>query len=190
MAGLPHYTNSVAGLRNYDPVYLNQFEILITPPFGALPPVQSGENILTQNVKSITGLAVDIQPTAPVSQFYKFSERRYSGGEPSTSDMDLTVEFEVNLDSNNSMLVYNTLRRWADLIYNPLTGGMGLKRDYVGSMVISVFNKRGDVYRRIRIPSCFLSAPINEMTLDYNEGNAIYIMSVSWKCDYWDDQFI
>lgn len=190
MAGLPHYINSVAGLRNYDPVFLNQFEVIITPPFGALPPIQAGESILTQAVKSITGLAVDIQPASPVSQFYKFSERRYPGGEPSTSDMDLTIEFEVNLNQNNSIMVYDTLRKWADLIYNPVTGGMGMKRDYVGSMVISVFNKHGDVFRRIRIPSCFISTPINEMNLDYNEGNQIYTLAVSWRCDYWDDIFM
>jgi hypothetical protein len=66
---------------------------------------------------------------------------------------------------------------------------MGLKVDYVGSMLISVFNKRGDVFRRIRIPSCFISEPINSMDLDY-ETPAIYTISTSWVCDYWEDLFI
>jgi hypothetical protein len=191
MAGLPHFTNSRAAINNFEPVYLNQFEVIINPPPG-IPDSSTtfkGETILTQQVKSITGLAVDILPAANVEQNYKFATRRYAGGEPSTSDMTLSMEFEVNLNDANSMATYKILRQWSDLIYNPLTGAMGLKTDYVGSMVISIFNKRGDVFRRIRIPSCFLSEAINAMELDY-ENPAIYTISASWICDYWEDLFL
>lgn len=191
MAGLPHFTNSKAGINNYEPVFLNQFEILITPPSSV--ELQNsgfqGESILTQAVKSISGLTVDIQPQAPIEQNYKFATRRYAGGEPSTTDLDLRIDFEVNLDDNNSMSVYKVLRQWADLIYNPLTGAMGLKRDYVGSMLISIFNKQGDVFRRIRIPTCFLSEDLKPMELTY-ENSDIYILSASWKVDYWEDLFL
>jgi hypothetical protein len=191
MAGLPHFTNSLAGINNYEPVFLNQFQVLITPPPGIVDAniTFNGESVLSQQVKSITGMAVDIAPAQAVEQNYKFATRRYAGGEPSTSDMNLSMEFEVNLSDTNSMTVYKILRQWSDLIYNPLTGAMGLKVDYVGSMLISVFNKRGDVFRRIRIPSCFISEPINSMDLDY-ETPAIYTVSTSWVCDYWEDLFI
>jgi hypothetical protein len=191
MAGLPHFTNSRAAINNFEPVFLNQFEVLINTPAGIVDATTTfkGETVLTQQVKSITGLAVDILPASNVEQNYKFATRRYAGGEPSTSDMTLTMEFEVNLNDVNSMTTYKILRQWSDLIYNPLTGAMGLKSDYVGSMVISVFNKRGDVFRRIRIPSCFLSEAINPMELDY-ENPAIYTVSTSWICDYWEDLFL
>ena len=192
MAGLPHWTQSTAARNLYEPVFLNQFEVLITPP-AAITEANTtfqGEFILTQQVKSITGLALDIQPSAPVEQYYKFAARRYAGGEPSTSDMDLTMDFEVNLNNANSMSVYKILRQWSDLIYNPITGAMGLKRDYVGSILILIFNKQGDVFRRIRIPVCFISEPINAMDLDYDNGSAIYTISVNWKCDYWEDLFL
>lgn len=192
MAGLPHFTNSRAGLQNYEPVFLNQFEVLITPPAGIIAANATfrGESILTQQIKSVEGLAVDISPSQPVEQKYKFASRRYAGGEPSTSDLQFTTTFEVNLNDDNSMVVYKILRQWADLIYNPLTGAMGLKTDYIGSMLISVFNKRGDVFRRIRIPSCFIASSINEMPLSYDQGNAIYTVTLDWKADYWEDQFI
>ena len=191
MAGLPHFTNSKAAINNYEPVYLNQFEVLISPPAGIVDASTTfkGETILTQQVKSITGLAVDILANGNVEQNYKFATRRYAAGEPTTSDMTLTMEFEVNLNDVNSMSVYKILRQWSDLIYNPLTGAMGIKSDYVGSMVIQVFNKRGDVFRRIRIPSCFLSEAINPMELDY-ESASIYSLSASWICDYWEDIFL
>jgi hypothetical protein len=191
MAGLPHFTNSRAAINNFEPVYLNQFEVLINPPAGIVDAATTfkGEGILTQQVKSITGLAVDILPAAPIEQNYKFATRRYAGGEPSQSDMTLSIEFEVNLNDVNSMTVYKILRQWSDLIYNPLTGAMGIKNDYVGSMVISVFNKRGDVFRRIRIPSCFISEAINNADLDY-ENASIYTITTSWICDYWEDIFL
>jgi hypothetical protein len=191
MAGLPHFTNSKAAINNYEPVYLNQFEVLINPPAGIVDAATTfkGEGILAQQVKSITGLAVDIAPATTVNQQYKFATRRYAGGEPSQSDMTLSMDFEVNLNDANSMSVYKILRQWSDLIYNPLTGAMGLKSDYVGSMSISIFNKRGDVFRRIRIPSCFISEAINPMELEYETaGN--YSITVSWVCDYWEDLFL
>lgn len=191
MAGLPHYTSARAAINNFEPVYLNQWEVIINPPNGivAASTMFQGEMILTQQVKSISGLAVDITAVDPVQQNYKFATRRYAGGEPTTSDMAINMEFEVNLNDQNSMTTYKILRQWSDLIYNPLTGAMGLKTDYVGSMVISIFNKRGDVFRRIRIPSCFLSEPINSMDLDY-ETPSIYSIRASWICDYWEDLFL
>lgn len=189
MAGLPHFKNSKAGMNNYEPVFLNQFEVLITPPAGVITGPTTGEPILTQSIKSISGLSVDIAPQAPLEQNYKFATRRYAGGEPSTTDLDLKIEFEVNLDDSNSMTVYKTLRQWADLIYNPLTGAMGVKSDYVGSMVISIFNKQGDVFRRISIPSCFISEDLKQMDLTYESGD-IYVLNASWKADYWEDLFL
>jgi hypothetical protein len=87
------------------------------------------------------------------------------------------------------MYVYKTMRQWADLIYNPLTGALGLKKDYTGTIVISVFNKAGDVFRRITCRDCFIMAPINAMDLRYT-GTEIYSLRVQWAVDYFDDVFL
>jgi hypothetical protein len=86
--------------------------------------------------------------------------------------------------------MYKILRQWSDLIYNPLTGAMGLKRDYVGQMVISIFNKQGDVFRRITLNNCFPIEPLTPMNLNYESGDALYILDTTWKSDYWQDQFL
>ena len=88
------------------------------------------------------------------------------------------------------MIVFKILRQWADLVYNPLTGAMGLKKDYVGSMVISVFNKQGDVFRRISLNNCFMTTGLTPMGLSYESGETLYTLSTSWKSDYWQDQFL
>jgi hypothetical protein len=192
MAGLPHFTNSQAGLKLYEPVFLNQFEVIITPPAAVtLNNTRfKGETILTQQVKRVSGLAVDIQPASPTSQFYKFSERRYAGGAPGDTSVAFTMVFEVNLNDQNSMSVFKILRQWADLVYNPLTGAMGLKKDYVGSIIISIFNKEGDVFRRVSLNNCFMTSGLNSMDLNYDAGETVYTLTTSWKADYWQDQFI
>jgi len=183
MAGLPHYQNSLFGINKYEPVYLNQFEVLITPPGPVL-----GGPILIEQVTNIAGMAVDKSPAA-VGQKYKFATRNYAGAKPDNTYFDLTVAFTVNLNDANSMYVFKTLRQWTDLIYNPLTGAMGLKRDYTGTIVVSVFNKQGDVFRRITCRDCFPIKPINAMELDYQNQN-LFTISLDWAVDYWDDQFL
>ena len=182
MAGLPHYQNSLFGINKYEPVYLNQFEVLITPPAAVL-----GGPILVEQVTSISGLGVDKTPAA-TQQKYKFAVRNYAGAKPESTVFDLTVNFTVNLNDANSMYVFKTLRQWTDLIYNPLTGAMGLKRDYTGTIVLSVFNKQGDVFRRITCRDCFPISPIGAMEMDYS-GTELYDISLQWAVDYWDDQF-
>ena len=182
MAGLPHYQNSLFGINKYEPVYLNQFEVLITPPAAVL-----GGPILVQQVTSISGLGVDKTPAA-TQQKYKFAVRNYAGAKPENTYFDLTVNFTVNLNDANSMYVFKTLRQWTDLIYNPLTGAMGLKRDYTGTIVLSIFNKQGDVFRRITCRDCFPISPIGAMEMDYS-GTELYDISLQWAVDYWDDQF-
>ena len=188
MAGLPHFNNSKAARNNYEPVFLNQFEVLITTPSSVTlaNTTFNGESILTQQVKNVSAF----QPSDAVTQYYKFAERRYAGGEPSTSDVQFSMSFEVNLNDANSMEIYKILRQWSDLIYNPLTGAMGLKRDYVGSVVVSVFNKQGDVFRRITLNNCFLIEPLSTMELSYDAGDALYTIDTTWKADYWRDLFL
>ena len=183
MAGLPHYQNSLFGINKYEPVYLNQFEVLITPPGPVL-----GGQILVQQVTSLTGLEVDKTP-APIQQRYKFAVRNYAGAKPDQTYFDLVLSFTVNLNDANSMYVFKTLRQWTDLIYNPLTGAMGVKTDYTGTMVISVFNKQGDVFRRITCKDCFPTTPLTVMELDY-QAIDIYNVTMTWAVDYWDDQFL
>lgn len=182
MAGLPHYQNSLFGVNKFEPVYLNQFEVLITPPAAVL-----GGAILVEQVTNISGLGVDKTP-ASTQQKYKFAARNYAGAKPDTTYFDLGVNFTVNLNDANSMYVFKTLRQWTDLIYNPLTGAMGLKRDYTGTIVISVFNKQGDVFRRITCRDCFPITPIGAMELDYG-GTELFQVNLTWAVDYWNDQF-
>ena len=184
MAGLPHFSNSIASMNNFEPVYLNQFEVVINPPASV-----AGGPILLQHVTKVTGMDVDKNP-APVAQKYKFAKRNYAGAKPDTTGMTISMSFTVNLNDANSMYVFKTLRQWTDLIYNPLTGAMGVKNDYVGSIVISIFNKNGDVFKRVVCKDCFPLSAINAMKLNYGGEEVWKIDNMEWAVDYWEDLFL
>lgn len=189
MAGLPHYSSSKASVNKFEPVFLNQFEVSITPPTAVVPPQGNpgSGNILLEQVTRVSGLQVDQNP-GEITQQYKFAKRYYSGAAPAKTGLDVDIEFEINLDNNNSMYVFKVLRQWSDLVYNPITGAQGLKKDYTGNILINVFNKSGDVFRRINLKDCFPMTPINEMSLNYTQ-TSIYKINVTWAVDYFDDVF-
>lgn len=184
MAGLPHYQNSINSVNKFEPVYLNQFEVNVIPPAAV-----AGGPVLLEHVVSVTGLDVDKNPSF-VSQKYKFAKRNYAGGKPDTTTLDLGLKFTVNLDDANSMYVFKTMRQWTDLVYNPLTGAQGIKADYTGTIVVSVFNKSGDVFRRITLKDCFPLKAIDPMELEYVNGTTLYEINMVWAVDYWDDLFL
>ena len=191
MAGLPHFTSAKAAVQLYEPVYLNQFEVIIQPPVGVSNPVGNpGRTLLVENVLSVSGITVDKNPQ-PLEQRYKFSKRRYAGGAIDDTGVKVRIEFETNLDDNNSNDVFKSLRQWSDLVYNPLTGAMGIKSVYAGGtyILISVFNKQGDVFRRIKLLNCFPVDQIKSLDLDYTNGTTPHKIALSFRADYFEDVF-
>ena len=184
MAGLSHFSNSLSSINRLEPVYLNQFEVTIIPPAAV-----AGGEILLQHVSKVSGLSLDKNPGLATQKF-KFAKRNYAGAKPDQTYFDLSVSFSVNLNDDNSMYVFKTLRQWSDLIYNPLTGAMGLKKDYVGTVVVNIFNKQGDVFRRITCKDCFLTKPISPMNLNYTSTDLYKIDDLVWAVDYWEDLFL
>jgi len=185
MAGLPHYRNSQAAMSKFEPLYIAQFEILLTPP-----PAVGGWDLVMEQVLKVDGIEVNKQP-AKITQSYKSAKRTFAGGMVDDTTVEVGIDFEVNLDDNNSAYVYKALRKWTDLIYDPLTGRMGLKRDYVGGpMIINYFNKAGDIYRQVRFASVFPVTPLPTMETDYN-GNDIYrITGFKLNADFWEETIL
>ena len=191
MAGLPHFKSSKAAMEAYEPVLLNQFEVIINPPTAVSNPQgNGGRKLLVENIIGITGLSVDKNPGI-ATQNYKFAQRRYAAAAVDDTAVKLKIDFEANLNKDNSNYVFKTLRQWSDLIYNPLTGAMGIKRDYAAGtyILISVFDKKGDVFRRVKLLNCFPTEQIQAMQLDYGNGNTPYKVSMSFRCDYFEDVF-
>jgi len=185
MAGLPHYRNSKAAMAKFEPVYLSQFEVLLTPPAAV-----TGWQLVMENVTKIGGVEVNKIPDA-VTQKYKSATRTFAGGVVADTSITVTLDFEVNLDDSNSMYVYKALRKWCDLIYDPLTGRMGIKKDYAGGpLIINYFNKNGDIFRQIKAPVVFPTTPLTPIESDFTSNEIYRITGFGLKADYWEETIL
>lgn len=184
MPGLPHWNNSQAAINLWEPLYLNQFEVVITPP----PSITQGVNLLVEHIKNLDGLPELSASGTLVKQYYKFAERTYAPAKPESTTTILTIQFEVNLNDANDMYIYNTIRAWFDLSSEPMTGRQGLKRDYgTGEIYVAIFNRIGDIYREYRFKPCMPTGKLTQMKLDYSaDGQAgIYVLTAQFEADAW-----
>lgn len=185
--GLPHYKNSTVSMSMYEPVYLNLFEVIITPPNNI--DKEKHWNLVLEEVKKITGLSTDqMSAGAAVTQSYKGAKRRFAGALPDNTTVDISIEFEVNVDNNNSLIAYKGLRDWCDLIWNPLTGSQMLKTNYTGGpMTVTLHDKENTVIREWVFPTIWPTDPLNAMDLDYSAGANVYSVTAKFAADYWED---
>lgn len=183
MAGLPYWTNSLASREYYEPIYTNQFEVILTPP-----PVVAGPGValLVEHVTKLTGLPEINSAGELVEQKYKFATRSYAGAVPDTTVADLELTFTVNLNEENDAYIYNALRAWNDIVYNPLTGSQGLKRDYVGSMSVHVSNKTGEIFREWSFPAIIPQEKLTAIELDYTSTD-VYQVTMKYRADHWTE---
>jgi hypothetical protein len=181
MAGLPHWNNSRAATNYYEPIFLNQFEVIITPPAV----IADNVDLLVEHVMTIGGLP-ELTPTETVTQTYKFAKRSYAAAVPVDTIANLEIKFSINLNEDNNMYIYNILRGWADLAYDPLTGRQGLKRDYYGEIYVAIFNKAGDIFREFRFTPVIPYGGLTPMALDYLSNN-LYEVTAKFRADAWKE---
>lgn len=178
MGGLPHYNNSRAAVNKYEPVTQNMFEVTLFTPDG------DDAGLLLEHIVKISGLNLD-QAWEQIEQKYKYAKRTYAGV-PDETGIDVTIDFTLNLNDANENYIYNAIRRWRNRVWNPLTGEMGLKRDYCGSALVVMHNRVGDVYRRIVLKDIWPKGDGWQTELDYSTGDPV-TLSLTWRCDHWDD---
>lgn len=185
MARLPHYRNSTAAMNKWEPVYLNLFEITIQPPAG-LPNWTTA--LMMEQVIKVSGLDVDKTPPSTVLQTYKGWTRSYSNSKLDQTYLDITIDFEVNLDDANSMYMYKGLKAWCSRIFDPLTGAMTLKKDYAGGpMIVEAYNRVGDVFRRYTFDTVWPTTNINTFEWDFGSTDKYTISGFGFRADYWQD---
>jgi hypothetical protein len=195
MAGLPHFKNSAAGPGLYEPIYLNQFEVIITPPPAVRQYVGFNNSLTLEHVKSVSALPeLAGNSGGPLQvQRYKFAERAYAAAKPANTLVKFSIDFELNLNEDNDNYIYNAFRAWANLIFDPMTGAQGLKKDYAGSgsdaaqILITQFNRAGNIFRQFVFSPVFIDqAKFNEQKLDYVQ-DAIASLTVPFVADRYQE---
>ena len=180
---LPHYSKSTASSNNYEPVQGNLFEVTFIPPAG----IDGG--ILLEHVNNVSGLDALNPAIEPVGQKYKFSDRSYAGM-PGQTFVDVAVNFSLNLNNANEFYVYKILRDWYKRMYDPQTGEMGVKNDYVGQLIIVQHNRPGDIFRKVTLKDAFISGnPTGLDSLDYTAPDPL-TLDITWRSDHWKEELV
>ena len=180
---LPHYSEDQTSRKgkNFEPVQGNLFEVTILPPDGV-----AGQELFLQHINTITGLDLH-REVGPVEQKYKFATRSYAGM-PDGTAIDVTINFSLNLNDSNQAYLYKSLRQWYRSQYNPETGEMGLKKNYVGTIVVVQFNREGDIYRKVTLDDCFIMSGIGFTNdLDYSASEPA-TLEVTWRSDVYAEE--
>lgn len=187
-----HFTSSKISMDKDEPLYKNLFTVTLVPP-PALGTAESPETLIVlEGIRSISGLAT--QPgLGTTSQKYKWAERMFSGGLPSQTHLDLSINFALNMrpgTTTNDNYTYKFLRRWHDLVYDPLTGRMGIKQEYAAaSMTVTMQDKRGVPFWQWICYNVFPSGGLADPGLSYDDGG-ILEMSVNFVSDYFDESIL
>ena len=179
---LPHYSQDQTSRkgRNFEPVQANLFEVTILPPSGI-----SDAPLMLQHINSISGLEL-YKGVEAVAQKYKFATRSFAGM-PGETSVDITLNFSLNLNEANQAYLYKSMRQWYNKQYDPQTGAMGLKKDYVGTIVIVQFNRAGDIYRTVTLEDCLITSGLgftNDLSYDSADPATL---EVTWRCDVWKE---
>lgn len=180
---LPHYSQDQTSKkgRNFEPVQQSLFEVTILPPAGV-----SGANMLLQQVNNISGMDIN-KAIGTQEQKFKFVTRSFAS-QPDATSLDVTIQFSLNLNDANEAYVYKTLKQWYNLIYNPNTGEMGLKKDYVGTIIVTQFNRAGDIFRTVTLEDCFIMSGLPFLEGgDYSDAGP-QTMDVQWRVDSWKEE--
>ena len=107
---------------------------------------------------------------------------------PGSTILDVTISFTLNLNDANQVYTYKTLRDWYKLVYDPETGEMGLKKDYVGTIIIVQYNRAGDIFRKLTLLDVFpTGAPVPFDALSY-DANDPMTMDFTIRCDHWTEE--
>ena len=173
---LPHYTQSRTSNNKFEPIYPSLFEVTLFSPLG------DDTAMILEHVKSIGGLNNLNPAVETVGQKYKFADRSFAGM-PTQTFVDLTVNFTLNLNDANENFIYNTMRNWYKLIYDPLTGEMGLKKDYTGSGIIVQYDRAGSIFRKITVKDIFPTGQpdfLDELSYETNDPAELTMV---YRCD-------
>lgn len=202
LMGLPHFRSSRISRELHEPLYMNLFTATIQLPEalaaknGGSNAVSDADMLLTlEEITKVDGLDTSKNPGV-LEQTYKGAQRSYAGTIPDQTFIDIKIDFQVNLIGANtntpSAYALKVLRKWNDLIYDPLTGRMGIKYDYVSPlMTIVMHDKRGNPYWQWNCYNVFPTTNITAPTLDFSQKKGIYnISGFTFRCDYWDEAML
>ena len=187
---LPHHKNSRAAVGEMEPIFNAYFDVSLNPPDVIKGLVDW--DLVMESLLEISGFDPNKYPEGKVEQMFKGAKRKYIGGAVPDQTQEITLKFEANLDTTNSIYVYKALRAWSDLAYNPLTGKFGIKKDYSGGpLIITQYNANGDIFRIIKWAKVYpLTSPKGPNTPGWDKSDNYKIEDFKLGADDFDETWV
>lgn len=196
---LPHFSNvAVNGGAPYpsgtpqEVFYPNLYEVTFVLPQalqnqgydqGGSP----GQSLLLQQAnKFSSGLALT-EAIEVKDQRYKFSTRAFLAT-PTKTHVEFNIGFQVNVNIDGEIEVWNTLKAWYDLVWNSRDGSMSYKRDIVGTIILNMHDKKGFVLRRVTYNNVQIKSITNWSDPDWS-STEILSLQADFVADYWNDEY-
>jgi hypothetical protein len=183
---LPHFTQLQTTDVNNEALYPSLFEITFV-----LPTILQAEGrdplMLLENA---TNIKLPLTPDIDYkTQQFKFSTRAYMTL-PGQTHVDFDINFNVNVNADGSVFVWNTLRSWYDLVWNSQDGSTCYKRDIVGTVIVNHHDRKGEIVRRVTYHNAQIRG-IADIDLDWTKStDIIENVNAKFVSDYWTDEFI
>ena len=188
-----HYWNSQAARNNWEVVSPALFEVDITFPLLISSALGDYKPLLFEHVRSISGLDGVTPTVSNVVQKFKYAERHYAAAGPDKTSLELTITYTMNLNDEHQNYIYNLLRKWYDLIYNPQNGQMLTKAQYAGGSLMKIVehDRDGSIYREIVCFNFFPSTPPTGLNDDnYDSTGDAKTVSITFIVDDWAERAI
>lgn len=176
---LSHIKNSEAGRNAYEAHVDSLFRVTFIPPATI-----TNQYLLTEQCISATGWK---QPgPEPVVQKFMQASRNYASTEVEQTQT-ITCTFELNLNHQLQNYVYSLIKQWRALVFNPLTGERGLKKDYIGKIIIESFAANGDIYWVRTLNNAWPSGELTSIGQnDYSAAEPVKLEQ-NFTCDWYDE---
>ena len=191
---LPHYTQisnvgspGGPGTLPDEVVYLNLFEVTFVLPV-ILQAQKRDALLLLENATKISLDGLTEFDTAAKEQRFKYSTRQFQTTPTKTSGT-LAIPFQVNVNNNGSMEVWNTLKAWYDLVFNSQNGTLHYKSDLIGTIMVNQHDKKGVVLRRVTFQNVQISK-LGGWTLDWASNEIVQSVDATFLYDYFVDEYI
>ena len=126
-------------------------------------------------------------------QHYKFADRSFAASGTDKTYIDVSMDFEINVRGSAAgapdMYTLKILRRWNDLVWDPITGRQGLKVNYVAPTVtVTMHDKANQPFWQWTLYNVFPTKNLPVPDLDYSKKTDLYkVTGYTLRCDYWDE---
>jgi hypothetical protein len=177
---LSHVQNSEAGKNKYEAHVDSLFKVTFIPPAGI-----TNSEVLTEQCKKVTGWKFP----GPEHTEQKFMQaKRIQASTEVDNIQEIDTSFELNLNNALQNYVYDIIQEWKKKVFNPFTGERGLKKDFLGKLVIESFAANGDVYWVRTLHNVMPSGNLDSLGQNDYESAEPVVLEVKWIAEFFTEK--